>query len=165
MNLMTGVESAELFGGEVPESIRHLIDSARGATRAEIGAALWTAVLSAPRALPAYYLLYKFHAGGGELVQAQEVATTALAVAAEQASLARDWRMVRAGDADFSIPSPARFWLFTLKALAFISVRRGEHDVARALVEKLRALDPADRLGFGVVEALLAQAATGKAAS
>ncbi|AOK02281.1 hypothetical protein [Burkholderia vietnamiensis] len=157
MNLMTGSESAELFGGDVPASIRHLIDSARGATRDETGAALWAAVLSAPRSLPAYYLLYKFHAAAGELAHAQQVAIKALAVAAEQASLARDWRMVRASDADFSVPGPARFWLFTLKALAFISVRLGEYRVARALVEKLRALDPADRVGYGVVDALLAQ--------
>jgi hypothetical protein len=33
------------------------------------------------------------------------------------------------------VPGPARFWLFTLKALAFISVRLGEYRVARALVE------------------------------
>ncbi|KVE71312.1 hypothetical protein WI97_03335 [Burkholderia vietnamiensis] len=115
---MTGSESAELFGGDVPASIRHLIDSARGATRDETGAALWAAVLSAPRSLPAYYLLYKFHAAAGELAHAQQVA---------------------------------------IKALAFISVRLGEYRVARALVEKLRALDPADRVGYGVVDALLAQ--------
>ncbi|GLU32212.1 hypothetical protein WKR88_08185 [Trinickia caryophylli] len=157
MNLMTGVESSELFGGDVPESIRHLIDSVRGAARDEIGAALWAAVLCAPRSLPAYYLLYKFHAAAGELAQAHQVATKALAVAAEQASLASDWRMVHADAADFSMPGPARFWLFTLKALAFINVRLGERDVARALVGKLRALDPADRLGFGVIEAMLAQ--------
>jgi hypothetical protein len=90
----------------VPASIRHLIDSARGATRDETGAALWAAVLSAPRSLPAYYLLYKFHAAAGELAHAQQVAIKALAVAAEQASLARDWRMVRASDADFRCPAP-----------------------------------------------------------
>ena len=38
-----------------------------------------------------------------------------------------------------------------------VSVRRGERDTALALVGQLRTLDPADRLGFGVVEALLGQ--------
>ncbi|CAN0620879.1 conserved protein of unknown function [Burkholderia multivorans] len=157
MNLLTGTESAELFGGDAPPSVRHLIDSVRGAARDKVGAALWTAVLSAPRSLPAYYLLYKFHAGAGELTEAHQVASKALAVAAEQARLARDWRMVRADDADFSRPGPARFWLFTLKALAFIHLRLDERDAARALLAKLRAIDPLDRVGFGVVEALLAR--------
>jgi len=161
VNLLTGVESTELFGGDVPPAVQHLIDAARGAPRAEAGAALWTAVLTAPRCLPPYYLLYKFHASQGELDPAYEVARKALAVAAQQASIDRDWRAVQQGDADFTTPGPARFWLFTLKALAFISVRRGERAVARALIAKLRMLDPADRIGFGVVEALLAQSQSG----
>jgi primosomal protein N' len=114
-------------------------------------------VLTFPRCLPPYYLLYKFHASRGEMDAAHEVARKALAAAALQAHLAADWRAVQPGDADFSTPGPARFWLFTLKALAFINVRRGERAAALALVVKLRALDPADRIGFGVVEALLAR--------
>ena len=158
VNLFTGVESTDLFGGDVPAAVQHLIDAARGAPRAEAGAALWTAVLTAPQSLPPYYLLYKFHASQGELGEAHEVACKALAVAARQASIDRDWRAVQPGDADFTTPGPARFWLFTLKALAFISVRRGERDVALALVGKLSTLDPADRIGFGVVQALLEHA-------
>lgn len=162
MNLFTGVESAELFGGEVPASVQHLIDAARGAPRAEAGAALWTAVLTAPQCLPPYYLLYKFHASQGELDQAHEVARKALAVAARQASIDLDWRSVQPGDADFMTTGPARFWLFTLKALAFISVRRGERAIALELVNKLRTIDTGDRIGFGVVEALLAQSRSQK---
>ncbi|WP_347814511.1 hypothetical protein [Paraburkholderia sp. BL9I2N2] len=52
-------------------------------------------------------------------------------------------------------PGPARFWLFTLKALAFIGLRRGERETATQLITQLRQLDPAGHLGFGVVEALL----------
>ncbi|PXW24024.1 hypothetical protein [Paraburkholderia caballeronis] len=155
MNLFTGVESTALFGGEVPPAVRRLIDSARGASRAETGAILWTAVLTSPQSLPPYYLLYKFHASQGELDEAHEVACKALAVAARQASIDSDWREVQPGDADFATPGPARFWLFTLKALGFISVRRGERAVAHELVGKLRMLDPADGVGYGVVEALL----------
>lgn len=157
VNLVTGVESTELFGGDVPPAVQRLIETARRAGGDEAKAALWTAVLAFPRCLPPYYLLYKLHASRGELGLAHEVAGKALDAAARQASLAADWRAVRPGDADFSTPGPARFWLFTLKALAFISVRRGERDTALALVGQLRTLDPADRLGFGVVEALLGQ--------
>ncbi len=155
MNLLTGIESADLFGGDVPFRVLHLIDSGRGGSSRDVAAALWTAVLSYPRCLPPYYLLYKFHANRGELGEAQEVATKALSVAAHQASINSDWRAVRPGDADFAIPGPARFWLFTLKALAFISVRRDERAIALKLIAKLRRLDPVDCVGFEVVEALL----------
>lgn len=161
MNLLTGVESAELFGGTVSPAVQRLLDAARGATHDETCAALWTAVLTAPQCLPPYYLLYKFLASRGELEQAQNVAYKALAAAAREASINADWQCVLPGDADFQTPGAARFWLFTLKALAFIGIRRGEPDVARSMIAKLRALDPADRVGFGVVEALLAHAQPG----
>lgn len=161
MNLFTGIESAELFGGAVSPAVQRLIDTARGGARAQTSAALWTAVLTSPQSLPPYYLLYKFHASRGELDEAHEVARRALIVSAQQAALDPDWHAVQPGDADFATPGAARFWLFTLKALAFISLRRGERDTAAALVDKLRLLDPSDRVGFGVVEALLAQSRPG----
>lgn len=74
---------------------------------------------------------------------------------AHAAGLNENWPMVQAGDANFHAPGPARFWLFTLKALAFIGLRRGERKTATQLIAQLRQLDPADQLGFGVVEALL----------
>ncbi|HYS66248.1 MAG TPA: hypothetical protein VEN30_20895 [Paraburkholderia sp.] len=49
-----------------------------------------------------------------------------LKAAARAAALDEDWQAVQPGDANFTAPGPARFWLFTLKALAFISLRRGE---------------------------------------
>ncbi|MEM5345607.1 hypothetical protein [Paraburkholderia azotifigens] len=157
MNLITGIESTDLFGGDVPPAVLRLIEGTRGGSSDDVAVALWTAVLSHPRCLPPYYLLYKFHANRGELGEAQEVATKALAVAARQASIDIHWSAVQPGDTDFTIPGPARFWLFTLKALAFISVRRGERAVALKLIAKLRRLDPIDCVGFDVVEALLSQ--------
>ncbi|MEM5426719.1 hypothetical protein [Paraburkholderia ferrariae] len=157
MNILTGIESADLFGGAVPPSVLRLIEDTRGGRWDDVTAALWTAVLSHPRCLPPYYLLYKFHANRGELGEAKEVATKALTAAAREASIDIDWCAVQPGDTDFTIPGPARFWLFTLKALAFISVRRCERAVALRLLAKLRRLDPADCVGFNVVEALFAQ--------
>lgn len=55
-------------------------------------------------------------------------------------------------------PHPLR-WLFTLKALAFIHLRRGEREAARGLVTQLLRLDPADHLGASVVETLLHKSA------
>lgn len=158
MNIFTGVESNELFGGEVSPHVTHLIDVARNAPRDQVEAALWTAAVTSPQSLPVYYLLYKFHAGQGQFDAALRAAEAGLAAAARAAGLAERWWRVTPGDADFSQPGPSRFWLFTLKAKAFIHLRRGESGQAELLLVKLRQLDPADQVGFGVIEALLRQA-------
>jgi len=155
VNLFTGQESTELFGGEVSPAVQRLIDQARSATADEAQAALWTAVGCAPEQLPVYYLLYKLHASQGQLDLALQAAQKGLAAAAQAAGLALDWAEVRPGDADFSANGPARFWLFTLKALAFIHVRRGEREPAARALAHLRQLDPQDLLGAGTIERML----------
>ncbi|MCX7258107.1 MAG: hypothetical protein NTZ64_15705, partial [Polaromonas sp.] len=95
MNLLTGVESTELFGGSVTPAVQHLIDVARNAPPAQVEAALWTAVATAPEQLPVYYLLYKLHAGRGELDLALSAASKGLAAAAQAAVLPADWRLVQ----------------------------------------------------------------------
>jgi hypothetical protein len=159
MNLLTGEESRELFGGDVMPAVRHLIDVARNAPYEQVVAALWTAALSSPRSLAVYYLLYKLHARHGELAQARQAAEKGIAAAAAEAGLDTQWSAVRPGDADFTAPGPARFWLFTLKALAFITLRQGERDTSAGIVARLRELDPHDHVGFGVIQTLLEQTA------
>jgi hypothetical protein len=97
------------------------------------------------------------HAGRGELDLAWQAARKGLAAAAQAAQLSPDWQTVLPGATDFSVPGAARFWVFTLKALAVIQLRRGERDSATALVARLRLLDPDDHLGASVVETLLRQ--------
>jgi len=159
VNVLTGTESAELFGGEVSPSVTQLIEQVRHAPRELMAASLWTAALSSPQSLPVYYLLYKLHAGLGELDHALQAARKGLEAAARAAQLAPDWRDVKPEDADFGALGPARFWLFTLKALAFIHLRRGEREAARDLLAQVLLLDPTDRLGASVVQTLLHQSA------
>lgn len=107
--------------------------------------------------MPSNALSYKMHAGRGQLDLALQAARKGLGAAAQAARLAPDWLVVLPGDTDFSVPGSACFWLFTLKALAFIHLRREERDVAAAMVAWLRLLDPADHLGASTVETLLRQ--------
>jgi hypothetical protein len=155
VNLFTGESSDAFFGGEVPPLVRRLLDQARTAASHEMESLLWTAQVSAPECLPIYYLLYKFHARLRQYEQAERAALKGVSVAARQAALREDWRAVAAGDADFAAPGPARFWLFSLKALAFIYLRSHRADASRELVEKLRELDPDQGLGGEVIAALL----------
>lgn len=155
MNLMTGESSRELFGeGRIAPGVRHLIEQARSAPTSQREALLWTARAAAPDCLPVYYLLYKFYATQRNLLEAERAARAGLAQAADQAGLDADWNKIDALAADFSQPGAARFWLFTLKALAFVRLRAGGVHEARELLAKLRQLDPDDSLGASAIDAM-----------
>lgn len=156
MNLFTGEAADELFGGEPPATVRPLLAQAQQAPRKEIPPLLWAAQACAPQALSVYYLLYKCHAGQREFALAEKAARLGLAEAARQASLPEDWRLVEPGMSDFGSTGPQRFWLFTLKALAFIAVRSGRPDEARALLDQIARLDPQASVGGEVIASLLA---------
>jgi len=53
-----------------------------------------------------------------------------------------------------ALDGPGRFALYTLKALAFISLRRDEQDRARDILKALKGLDPAGQVGWPVIAAL-----------
>jgi hypothetical protein len=93
-----------------------------------------------------------------EFALAEKAARLGLAEAARQAGLPADWRRwhrckrLRGHRAQ-------RFWLFTLKALAFIAVRSGRPDEARALLDQIARLDPQASVGGEVIASLLASVA------
>lgn len=161
MNLFTGESADEFFGGSVPPAVRRLLDEAVGAPPPRVEALLWTAQASAPECLPVYYLLYKFHAGRRQFELAEKAARKGIDVAGRQAKLNVDWAQVQPGDGDFSSTGPARFWLFSLKALAFICLRCGRSDEARALIGHITRLDPTQGLGGEVLTSLLDGSAAG----
>ena len=68
-----------------------------------------------------------------------------------------DWREVRSSDAafgDYGAVLP-RFYLFTLKAYAYLSMRLGHLAEGRAMVMKLLDLDPSDKVGAKVLLGIL----------
>lgn len=159
MNLITGESSDAFFGGAVPEAVRALLHRAAGQSGPERAALLWTAQALAPDCLACYYALYKHHAGRREFELAERAAWRGLAEAARQGGLDADWRAVQPGPAlDVQQDGPQRFWLFTLKALAFIHLRSQRADVARELLARIEAIDPSARIGSDVTAALLAAA-------
>lgn len=160
MNLFTGEAADEFFGGAVPAAVRELMHRAAQAPRGEVGALLWTAQALAPQCLAVYYALYKHHAGRREFEQADGAARRGLQEAAQQAGLAADWRRVTPAGLpaglDFGANGPARFWLFTLKALAFIALRSRRPADARELLAQIAALHPGSGIGDEVIAGLLA---------
>lgn len=111
-----------------------------------------------PHCLAVYFALYKFYFYRGRLLEAERAALDGLTVAAAQGGFGDNWEQLHAGSVDWTQASgPARFYLFSLKALAFIRLRRGRISEARAILVRLAELDPADQVGGSVIRSLAAK--------
>lgn len=109
----------------------------------------------APKALPVYFSLYKFYFYKGELEQAENTVRKALDTSAELGNFDNDWAIQTRVSAPWSQhDSPAHFYLFSLKALAFIRLRRGDPETCQAILAKLTQLDPEDTIGSGVIRSI-----------
>jgi hypothetical protein len=141
--------------GDLPEEIDTLLQQGVAAYRTDPAAAdrLFRQALTAePTELPIYFCLYKIHTYRGNLDEAQSIAERGLDEAARQAGWDIDWRNWRP---QVPLPEgPGRFALYTLKALAFIQLRKDNARDARELLGALRQLDPTGAVGWPVVAAL-----------
>ncbi len=128
----------------------------RDHARAE--AELLAARQAAPDYLPGYYALYKFYFYRRRLPEARQIALQGLHRAAALGGFKADWRQLSIASTDWRRDSgAAHFYLFTLKALAFISLRSGEPQACRELLDKLAELDPGDSVGASVIRDLAAR--------
>ena len=142
--------------GEIPLGVDELLQRGVVAYRSSPALAeqyFREALSSAPDVLPVYFCLYKIHAYQGDLTGALMAATAGLAEATRQAQLESDiytWP----GPIEAS-EGPLRFALYTLKALAFIHLKRGARNEASRLLDQLRRLDPEGHVGWPVVADLM----------
>jgi tetratricopeptide (TPR) repeat protein len=141
--------------GDLPEEIDALLQQGVAAYRRDHARAddlFRQALAAAPAELPTYFCLYKIHTYQGNLDEAQAVAERGLREAARQAGWSADWRQ---WVPETPLPDGAgRFALYTLKALAFISLRKDDQQGARHMLDALQQLDPAGCVGWPVVAAL-----------
>lgn len=150
---MKEIREGELVDfGPTPPAVNALLQSGVALYRQDRAAAdakFREALALDPSALATWFCLYKTHAYGGALDEALALAEAGLAEAARQAGLPADWTRWRADE----LPpgSAARFAVYTLKATAFLHLRRGESDEARRRLEKLASLDAVANVGAGVV--------------
>jgi tetratricopeptide (TPR) repeat protein len=115
---------------------------------------LWRAQAADPECLHVYYILYKFYFNRNRLGDAERAACLALDAAAKQAHIPSDWHLLDNTSCDWSkVDAPQHFYLFSLKALAFIRLRQQRAGDAALILEKLREIDPLDSVGASVIEA------------
>lgn len=138
--------------GDLPEAIDNLLQRGVATYRHNptLADALFReALAAAPQQLPIYFCLYKIHTYRGNLDQALAVAEAGLREAARQAGWGEDFRSWQPKPPCHG--GPARFALYTLKALAFIRLRRGEAKEAREVLQELLRLDPTGAVGWLVI--------------
>lgn len=107
---------------------------------------------------PAVHIgLYRFYFYKGRLREALDVAQACLAKSARDIGLAADWRLVQPDDAAFGSYEAVlpRFYLFSLKACAYLHMRLGDVDEGSDTLAKLQELDPGDKLGGSVLRRVL----------
>ena len=150
-------ESDPINFGDLPPAINDLLQKGVIAYRRDFSQAesyFREALAAAPEELPTYFCLYKIHTYHGNLDEARAAAQSGMTKAARQAGWPDDWRE---WTPEREIPEGAgRFALYTLKALAFIHLRRDEKDDAEDILAALRVLDPAGAVGWPVIAELAA---------
>ena len=99
--------------------------------------------------------LYRFHFYGHRLAAALAVAEQALGVA--RAALGPAFGQVPPTPEQARYDAAVRFYLFTLKGQAYLSLRLGQGDAGRAALAELRRLDPLDCVGGAVLATVLAR--------
>lgn len=151
----TGALADELVDfGELPEAVNALLQAgvlAHRRSKQNAEARFREALAVAPDALPVYFCLYKIHTYEGELEAALHAAQAGLVEATRQAgwpSSFEEWP-----ETTLTVAAE-RFALYTLKAVAFIRLKRGETDAANAILKRLRILDPAGQVGWRVIQDL-----------
>jgi hypothetical protein len=112
------------------------------------------ALALAPDALPTYLCLYKIHTYQGNLDEGLAIAHAGLLEATRQAGLDPDWTLWQPGQIPDDVESPGHFALYTLKALAFIHLRRDENAIARRCLDKIAELGAMETVGGTVIAAL-----------
>jgi len=96
--------------------------------------------------------MYKLHAYSGRLESAEELILSTLERAAAAAGFAADAAALDPTEARW-LPAtgPTRIYLYSLKALGFVRLRREDLSGALSALEALDRLDPTDQVGGSVV--------------
>lgn len=146
-----------VLGHGLPVEVELALHEA-GAARADplrAMSALMRACALAPEHPAVLIAFYRYYFYGHRLRMARAVSRRALVVGARSLGLPAVWREVPeqalAGAGD---DVATRFYLWVLKGYAYLSLRLDDPIEARDALAKLRALDPEDRVGAALLEAV-----------
>ena len=103
--------------------------------------------------LQTYFALYKFYFYQGRLEEAEAQVLAGLAAASLQGGFPSDFRLLAQTPEQWDMydSEVSLFYLYTLKALAFIKLRLEQGQEAEQILMILKTLDPEDRSGGSVI--------------
>jgi hypothetical protein len=150
------LEERVLFSPDVPEAVNSLLQAAVVANHVDRHKAeqlFKQAQALDSDCLQTHFALYKFYFYQGRLLEAEKEVMAGLAAAALQGGFPGDYRVlaVEPGKWDMYVSDIALFYLYTLKALAFVKLRLQQEDDAQFILSLLQVLDPEDRIGSSVI--------------
>ena len=157
MSIMSLRQDSVLFASDMPKEVNDILQEAVVLyDDTELAKEkLLEALEIAPHRLEVYVALYKFYFYKNLIDDAEWVALKALSEAATQGGFSADWTTLTANSTKWTpAPDVQRFYLYTLKALAFINLRKNRTDLANAILNKLTILDPKDQVGGSVIRDL-----------
>ncbi|MGY6274768.1 hypothetical protein [Methylomonas sp. MgM2] len=149
-------EERVLFSPNLPPEVNRLLQMAVAASHSEKPMAeklFKQAQETDPACLQTYFALYKFYFYQGRLREAEREVLAALAEAARQGGFPSDYRLLvqQRKDRDMYAGEEALFYLYSLKALAFINLRLEQMAEAKDILAGIALLDPEDRSGASVI--------------
>lgn len=152
-------EERVLFSPNLPEAVNLLLQAGVTANHADkpLAERLFKQAQQTDRTcLQTYFALYKFYFYQGRLQEAEWEVIAALEEAAHQGRFPSDYhRLARQpGQWDLYANETSLFYLYSLKALAFIKLRLQQDAEARVILSLLQVLDPEDRCGASVIKSL-----------
>jgi len=155
------VEERVMFSPNIPAEVNNLLQAAVAASSVNQSRAeqlfLQAHALDS-RCLQTYFALYKFYFFQKRLVDAERIVLAGLEEAAKQGGFPNDYRNLVQSRPKWNLYAndSALFYLYTLKALAFIKLRLGFTADAQLVLSHLQQLDPKDLSGASVIMDLAA---------
>ena len=150
-----------MFSPNMPAEVNNLLQAAVAASSIDQSRAenlfLQAQTLDS-HCLQTYFALYKFYFFQKRLADAERIVIAGLEESARQGSFPSDYRRLARNRKKWNLYANeiTLFYLYTLKALAFIKLRQGYNVEAKLVLSHLRQLDPEDLSGASVIMDLAA---------
>lgn len=156
MGTLSLFDERVIFSPQMPPEINRLLQTAVPLTATNATQAEWLflrAQTTDSHCLQTYFALYKFYFFHKRLVEAEYFALQGLEEAARQGGFPSDYRRLAREPEKWDLYANeiGLFYLYSLKALAFIKLRQELLIEARLILTQLKQLDPQDLSGASVI--------------
>jgi hypothetical protein len=161
MGSVAFVEERVLFSPNISTEVNNLLQAAVAASSVNPSQAenlFLQAQKLDSHCLQTYFALYKFYFFQKRLIDAERIVFAGLEESARQGDFPNDYRQLVQYRQKWNLYANegTLFYLYTLKALAFIKLRQGYTNEAQLVLTHLQLLDPEDLSGASVIMDLAA---------